>query len=294
MMNTYIRGLVAVVFYCLPVSFSWSVPLNELTRLPSGDFWLGPEGTYPLHPENEEQRIITRADANASVKGFSVALNSESAPLHMQFYDNVDTSELVIDLSDMAGLTPLMLQKTEFNDPRNNASSEQIKISTQFEGLTHEFVILGESGALPDLKLTRHLSTSQLKTDIVIPVREWLAPHPLQKRASARDSADRFVRAGRNETDGSNQVEHLDIALSLTGFFVLGVVVGECSWVVSYIRFYNHIPYIVIITAMMLRISSYIFGFGIPLVQEIIIRAVYFKVKHKSLGMFFIPGCCEN
>ena len=169
-MNICIHGLVTVFFYCIPVSFSWSVPLSELTRLPSGDFWLGPEGTYPLHPENEDQRIITRTYINASVKGFSVALNSESAPLHMQlpdlYRDSADRmSELAryqrslyelfcdigIDLSDMAGLTPLTLQKTEFIDPQDDAPSEQVKISVQFAGLTHEFVILGESGALPDL-----------------------------------------------------------------------------------------------------------------------------------------------
>lgn len=92
-MKAHIRCLVIVVFYGLSVSVSWSapLPLDHLSRLPSGDFRLDSGRIFRLQSENEEQRIITGTDINPSSRLFSIAMNSEVAPLKMQFYEGNDT-----------------------------------------------------------------------------------------------------------------------------------------------------------------------------------------------------------
>ena len=287
-MKSYVQCLIIVVFCGLSVSMSWSasLPPVELSRLASGDFQLEAKRIYQLLPENEEKRIITGTGIPSSDELFSVALNSESAPVQMQFYESDGSGELIIDLSGMAELTPLTIQKTEWTHPQSGVSSEQIKIRSEYKGQVHEFIILGDAGALPNLKLTRHSPEQHSTANTVVRVEQWFHPRHLQERAVDDEPA----RMNITGSDSNSQDDHnygVTVAVSIA--IVAGV--GQLLWVLGNIRLPKDAPIVWEPPLMAMRLFSYILGFGIPLLQEFLIRTIYFKVKGKTMDMYWIPAC---
>ena len=218
--------------------------------------------------------------------------------------------ELYIDTSDIKPGTTIILREKTFQFSTDSDRTQELNISFAYDDEKFELVIVGNALQLPDIHFTATPPESSKPSNVIHP-KQFIRPSKVTMRgikqlsgnSSTEGSAmfDDMAFSGDNSGDNMTEVSDDDTVLIGTTSLLLGsAAAGQAFWIIGSLKpidtdveLPDAVEVIFDSIGIVLRLSSYIVGLGLPVIQDLLIHGIYRLVNKETLGWRWIPHCCS-